>query len=172
MTIIKAFSWNESNRIPIRFSLKFVPRSPINNIPALVLKMAWPLATSHCLNQWWSDYWRIYASVGLNELNGIRQDIFPDSKVHGANMGPTWVLSAPDGPHVGPMNFAIRVVLIFHTTETACEIIEWLHHDPATLFCYPNWLCNTRDPLWHIRLVNCKNCPSYELHELSGEIQI
>ena len=32
---------------------------------------------------------------------------FPDSKVHGANMGPTWVLSAPDGPHVGPMNLAI-----------------------------------------------------------------
>ena len=30
----------------------------------------------------------------------------PDSKVHGANMGPTWVLSAPDGPHVGPMNLA------------------------------------------------------------------
>ena len=23
----------------------------------------------------------------------------PDSIVHGANMGPTWVLSAPDGPH-------------------------------------------------------------------------
>ena len=32
----------------------------------------------------------------------------PDSKVHGFNMGPTWVLSAPDGPHVGPMNLAIR----------------------------------------------------------------
>ena len=31
----------------------------------------------------------------------------PVSKVHGANMGPTWVLSAPDGPHVGPMNLAI-----------------------------------------------------------------
>ena len=37
-------------------------------------------------------------------------DIYPDSKVHGANMGPTWVLSAPDGPHVGPMNLAIGVV--------------------------------------------------------------
>ena len=37
---------------------------------------------------------------------------FPDSKVHGANMGPTWVLSAPDGPHVGPMNLAIRVGLL------------------------------------------------------------
>ena len=35
---------------------------------------------------------------------------FPDSKVHGANMRPTWVLSAPDGPHVGPMNLAIIVV--------------------------------------------------------------
>ena len=32
----------------------------------------------------------------------------PDGKVHGANKGPTWVLSAPDGPHVGPMNLAIR----------------------------------------------------------------
>ena len=35
-------------------------------------------------------------------------DNVPDSKVHGAHMGPTWVLSAPDGPHVGPMNLAIR----------------------------------------------------------------
>ena len=33
-----------------------------------------------------------------------------DSKVHVAHMGPTWVLSAPDGPHVGPMNLAIRGV--------------------------------------------------------------
>ena len=32
----------------------------------------------------------------------------PDSKVHGANMGPTWVLLAPDGPHVGPKNLVIR----------------------------------------------------------------
>ena len=27
-----------------------------------------------------------------------------NSKVHRANMGPIWVLSVPDGPHVGPMN--------------------------------------------------------------------
>ena len=32
----------------------------------------------------------------------------PDNEVHGADMGPTWGLSAPDGPHVGPMNLAIR----------------------------------------------------------------
>ena len=37
----------------------------------------------------------------------LKQSI-TDSKVHGANMGLTWVLSAPDVPHVGPMNLAIR----------------------------------------------------------------
>ena len=30
------------------------------------------------------------------------QGFYPDSKVHGANMGPTWVLSAPDGPLLAP----------------------------------------------------------------------
>ena len=38
----------------------------------------------------------------------------PDSKVHGANMGPTWVLSAPDGPHDDPMNLAIREDTVMH----------------------------------------------------------
>ena len=32
-----------------------------------------------------------------------------DSKVHGANMGPTWVLSAPGGSHVGPINLAMGI---------------------------------------------------------------
>ena len=34
-----------------------------------------------------------------------------ESKVHGANMGPTWVMSTPDGHRIGPMNLAIRVSL-------------------------------------------------------------
>ena len=38
----------------------------------------------------------------------------PDSKVHGTNMGPTWVLSARDGPHVGPMNLAIEDAFKYH----------------------------------------------------------
>ena len=33
--------------------------------------------------------------------------IDPDSKVHGANMGPIWGRQNPGGPHVGPMNFVI-----------------------------------------------------------------
>ena len=36
--------------------------------------------------------------------------VFPVSTVHGANMGPTWELSPPGGPHVGVMNLAIWVV--------------------------------------------------------------
>ena len=36
---------------------------------------------------------------------------YPDSKVHGANMGPIWGRQDPGGPHVGPMNFAIWVVM-------------------------------------------------------------
>ena len=30
------------------------------------------------------------------------RQLIPDSNVHGVNKGPTWILSAPDGPHVGP----------------------------------------------------------------------
>ena len=33
----------------------------------------------------------------------------PDSKVHGANMGPIWGRQDSGGPHIGPMNFAIWV---------------------------------------------------------------
>ena len=32
---------------------------------------------------------------------------YPDSKVHGANMGPTWGRQDPGGSHVGPINLAI-----------------------------------------------------------------
>ena len=38
------FKWiflNENVLIPIKISLKFVPKGPINNIPALVQIMAW-----------------------------------------------------------------------------------------------------------------------------------
>ena len=48
----------------------------------------------------------------------------PDSKVHGTNMAPTWVLSAPDGPHIGPMNLAIRAVM--RKTCPSCDLIVWV----------------------------------------------
>ena len=46
-------------------------------------------------------------------------DMVPDSKVHVANMGPTCVLSAPDGPRVGPMNVVIGVL----SDYSACSFL-------------------------------------------------
>ena len=40
---------------------------------------------------------------------------FPDSKIHGANMGPIWDRQDPAGPHVGPMNFVIWEVSFYNT---------------------------------------------------------
>ena len=37
---------------------------------------------------------------------------FPDSKVHGANMGPIWGRQDPGGPHVGPMNLLSGLVAV------------------------------------------------------------
>ena len=34
-------------------------------------------------------------------------DTFPDSKIHGAYMGPSWGRQDPGEPHVGHMKFAI-----------------------------------------------------------------
>ena len=51
---------------------------------------------------------------------GTRNKI-PDSKVHGANMGPNWVLSSPNGPHVGPMSLALRdTCILTNCDKTMC----------------------------------------------------
>ena len=39
--IFKCIFLNENGWIPIKISLKFVPKVPINNIPAMVQIMAW-----------------------------------------------------------------------------------------------------------------------------------
>ena len=64
--------------------------------------------------------WRVSYGVSvMNTLEKIDRVIMvlycsiPDSKAHGANMGPTWALSAPDGPHVGPLNLTIRDSIVY-----------------------------------------------------------
>ena len=39
--------------------------------------------------------------------------IYPDSKVHGANMGPTWGRQDPGGPHVGPIELCYLGIKTF-----------------------------------------------------------
>ena len=69
---LKCIFLNENDRIPIWISLKFVPKSPIDNKPALVQVMAWcrtgnkpspePMLT------WFTD---TYVALGGDELNSM-----------------------------------------------------------------------------------------------------
>ena len=68
-TFSNAISWMKILEFSLKFHWSFFPQGPINNIPAMVQIMAWRWpGDSHYLNQRWLDYWRIYASLGLNEL--------------------------------------------------------------------------------------------------------
>ena len=106
--IFKLAYLNKTCYILMQFPLKFVSNVPISNRPTLAQLIDW------CR----SIYWRIYSLLGIDELYCHNNDITmvsspypsttPDSKVHGANMGPIWGRQDP-GPHVGPMNFAIWV---------------------------------------------------------------
>ena len=60
-----------------------------------------------CTVQW--HHLRTIAWITKTEVDGN-----PDSKVHGANMGPIWGRQDPGRPHVGHMNFAIREPIRFH----------------------------------------------------------
>ena len=49
--IFKCIFFNENIWISIKFSLKFVPKGPINNIPALVQIMAWHRSGNKLLSE-------------------------------------------------------------------------------------------------------------------------
>ena len=68
--IFKCIFLNENISFPIKVSLKFVPKGPINNIPSLVQKMDWRRSGDKPLSEPMMVYRRIYASIGLKELTG------------------------------------------------------------------------------------------------------
>ena len=55
-------------------------------------------------------------SYKYNENHGYD----PDSKIHGANVGPTWGRQDPGEPHVGHTNFAIWWYI-----QMNCDLSEW-----------------------------------------------
>ena len=69
----------------------------------------------------------------------------PDSKVHGANMEPTWFLSAPDGPRVGPMNLAIREYMSFDQgydiSSLGCHSVNDANSATTTTTTFPLCTC-------------------------------
>ena len=42
---------------------------------------------------------------------------YPDNKIHGTNMGPTWGRQDPGGPHFGHINLAIWVYIPYQNNE-------------------------------------------------------
>ena len=72
----------------------------------------------------------------------------PDSKVHGANMGPTWVLSASDGPHVVPMNLAIRV-------RQTSDLSVWTSIHETKYVCLRKF---TQAYVIFVNVVRCRVC--------------
>ena len=74
-TFSYAFSWMEMNDIRLQFHWTFVPKVPINNIPALVQIMAWRLPGDKPLSEpimvVLPTHIYIYAALSLNELNVI-----------------------------------------------------------------------------------------------------
>ena len=63
----------------------------------------------------------------------------PDSKIHGTNIGSAWILYDPGGPHVGPMNLAIRdasnrLLGLFASCRTlSSECYHLACHKPAAI---------------------------------------
>ena len=69
------------------------------------------------------SHWTAQASfIYLVDRYVSFQSVNPDSKVHGTNMGPTWVLSVPDGPHVDPLNLAIRGGYMYVDCKWRCVV--------------------------------------------------
>ena len=98
----------------------------------------------------------------------ITLSIDPDSKMHGANMGPIWGRQEPAGPHVGPMTFAIWGYFM----PTYCIYVRYIHiyiyvyisYDMCILlsFSFPISLCNRQK--WKCKETNIFAGAIRELH--------
>ena len=68
-TLSNAFSWMKMLEFRLRFHWSLLLRVQLTIIQHWFRYwLGASQATSHYLNQWWLVYWRIYASLGLNEL--------------------------------------------------------------------------------------------------------
>ena len=68
-TFSDAFSWMKIFEFRLKFHWSLFPRVQLTIVQHWFRQwLGADQATSHYLNQWWLDYRRIYASLGLNEL--------------------------------------------------------------------------------------------------------
>ena len=102
----------------INIRLGFVTNGTIENLPALVQVMVW------C----WTG-----AKPFSVPLMAYFTD--PDSKVHGANIGPIWGRQDPGGPHVGPRELCYLGRRTWKLHELICASViclggNYLLNDP------------------------------------------
>ena len=106
------------------------------------------ISKDECMNLFCNIWFQITITPPRCHLNFVIihyldvSNIVPDSKVHMAHMGPTWVLSAPCGPHVGHVNLAIWGVsvnngIIWLNCIKINTSIWWEHSNMFHDFKYP-----------------------------------
>ena len=88
----------------------------------------------------------------------------PDSKVHGAYMGPTWGRQDPGGPHVGPMNLATRDCATDSPRDTRFALCSSLSASrpqcqSGTTRSFAMHNCKMRSQTWQV--CNCKSSPQH-----------
>ena len=150
------YVWELSNSKSHQCPVDHIPldqHNPIECIqPYQFLVMSKPVPEHVCI-LWLSHQRHIktheYAQRFVLLCNGSMSLEDKESKVYGAIMGPIWFLSAPDGPHVGPMNLAIRGI-ISHSGEILLgdnrdSGNNMNHRKPSTSFVH--WGTKTRNNL-------------------------
>ena len=99
-----------------------------NQWTALVLWKNWQCIRGEV---WYGKVQPRDPSTECEYINPIQ--VYPDSKVHGANMGSIWGRQDPGGSHVGPMNFAIWACMYVHvyshkSNRFVYKLILWKDH--------------------------------------------
>ena len=103
---------DKSSSEPIKFRL------PTHIHSVCVTRPQWVIHTITCSRVW---------GLCFTFVTAVLYEVFPESKVHGDNMGPIWGRQGQDGPYVGPMSFALWVVLYW--------TISWKKH----IICSQCW---------------------------------
>ena len=91
-------------------------------------------------------------TLGILKLSSFRRSLFlvklfiflmafTDLELHGANKGPIWGRQYPSGPHVGPMNLAIRelVNMLYARNRTLSVSKIWKEVSACVPWRHSNW---------------------------------
>ena len=127
--------------IPTEVSLKFVPKGPINNIPALVQVMAWRL-------------------VGAKPLS---EPMMVSLLTHICVTRPQWFKGPPvDCPHKGPVMLTFNLFFVIHLNKLLNRQSSYYLNHPGPcrtslhdfLYSFPFQICRSPVP-WSSQWLTC-----------------